>query len=361
MRKNKNIAHTGISDRPWFVYSGYEIVAKRLNGTANGKEIEIKTIIQTREESTKYFLTDPGIYQDLLVDYLKIKNAKGVLEFVRKWGFLDESDFTFPEEFSDFKINGFPGMDYKNFSGKGCIVSEVIDSAAYLDWLIELSVAINKEELNKLNNFVSEVDWETSTYLRKLSEVSDEKSKEQMIKLDTYLVENGWEAAVAVRVRDKLNKVSHFETRECSGDYVLMPCDEGQFLLIFPAPFWKKLGNLKGIIAASLYLKRAVKALLRGIQPILDWNQTVDGDWNFEERMLVETPWQAICYAMLLNISGKDRLVLCPRCAIRFRPSHKGHHFCSPACSKAVSEKRIKENKGPKFTKYPKTRKGKQK
>lgn len=314
MSNNEFLSIRGIAERDWPVYDRYAFGTRKVAlettlrdnkerqeafslslSTSMEDEVSVKAIVKSSDEATSYLLSNSIIFEELLLNYRKIHDDEDVLSFVCQWGFLDDSDF----EFS-------PGMHYK-----GCLVDEIKDSAAYIRWLVDLSDQINNMEVQKLDSYIK---------------FGPRNGKEVKGK-----------GCVGVYLRDENREVIYpFETKD-SPFPILMRGEEE--LLLYPISNWEKLGKRKGIIVAQDYLRCALLRLLRGVQPILEWKKTLGGERVLDESILVQSPWQAICYAVLLNYTKRVNFVSCKSCTNRFRTTRKDNVFCSPACSKAHNRK----------------------
>jgi hypothetical protein len=307
MHKSSKYPHSSIADREWLVYEDYEfgIVQVQQKDVLRHnqkigkpgksaddlhKNIEVRSIVKIGRHATSYSLSDPKTYEELLWDYQEIRSAEDALNYVKRRGFLG----------SDFEPNPEKPIN------KSCPVNEMLDLAAYLRWLITLSDAINKKEVHRLNSYTNATPIQTDMLM--------------------------------VSVRDKNDpNIDFFKTVETIAGYI--PIRTHEETLLYTEKQWKRFGNQRGLWAAQDYLRMALRRLLIGIQPTLDWKQTLDGELVLEECMLITTPWQAICYALLLYFTGKTHFVSCLNCTNRFRAKRKDHSYCSEKCSRAHHRK----------------------
>ncbi len=300
--KNARIPHSGIAEIEWSVYEAYEIGTRKVqrkDTLRNNQEreglradsfndyVEVRAIIRSGEVATSYSLSDPDIHEDLLSDYLNIYDALDALNYVKSRGFL--SDDLEPLTPPDLPMNN------------GCLQAEVLDSAAYLRWLMSLSDAINNMEISILNSYINETSLDNT---------------------------------VGVYMRDQSSgNIYPFETRACAWGYSPVRAEEEP--LLYSTQVWKKYGTKRSLYAAQDYLRSALYRLLRGVQPTLDWKTTADGDLIPDEAMAVDTPWHAICYALLRCITRRASLRPCRHCGNRFRAKRSDKCFCSNACGRA--------------------------
>lgn len=317
-QKTDNPAQTylrGIANKTWDVYESYEFGTRKIplekalrdnherrlaikSKASFDEEVTVKAVVSTSTEATYYFLSESNISEKLFLDFLNIYNAEGVLSYVRNWGFLDNSDFEF-----------YPPL---NMRYKGCLVDEILDASAYLRWLVELADLVNNDENKKLCTFIKHGP-------RNEKDVS-------------------CTGCVAVYLRDeKKNPIYPFETEAGPGFPILARGEEEA--LLYPISEWEGYGKRVGIAAGQDYLRCAMLRLLRGVQPILEFKKTLGGESILEESILIESPWQSICYSLLLYFTKKANLIICKNCTSRFRSTRKDNLFCSDTCRKAHSRK----------------------
>jgi len=303
--QGKNIPRSGIAEKEWTVYENYEFGKSKvqlIDTLRDNQEraaakidllhsyVEVDAIIKTGEQADSYSLSDIEIHETLLADFHEIYNRVDALNYVKRRGFLS----------SDFEPMREPNLPLNH----GCLVEEVLDSAAYIRWLMSLSDSITSNKI---------------------------------LKLDNYMDVTELESAVCIYLRDRNSKVFPFETRSNAWGYSPVRGEEEP--LLYTNRQWKNFGAQRSKHVAQDYLRGALYRLLRGVQPILDWKQTLDGDLVLDQNMSIATPWQAISYAVLLNVTGKGHIVCCRNCTTPFPAKRQDKSFCKDSCNKAYNRK----------------------
>jgi hypothetical protein len=221
------------------------------------------------------------MHEELLEKYCNISDELTGLNYVREYG--------------------LPGTDTH------ISISNIVESAAFIDHLLFLSRAVAESELQKLMNCCH------VTYCRGRSYVNVEIGKT-----------NG-------------ERIRSFRTYHSELGTGLYPQEETPFKL--KTADWESSGKKAALYAVQQYLKNAVNNLLVGTQPSLDWKKTLEGDWVLDESISVDTPWQAVCYEVLRDITGKGYIRPCKWCHQRFRPKRKDNYFHSDSCNRAYTRK----------------------
>lgn len=298
-----------MADVVWPVYEAYEVRSRKLlrKDTLHQSEIDLlqgnnpaqfflehvstPTItVTSREIVDEIDLSDSNAYRDLYVDYLKIKDQNDALSYVRNHGF----PCTFERIPGHSPINNF------------CIVSDILKSAAYLRWLGTLSKDITEENIAKLSSYIRESEIGGGHFLEINLRSPEETS------------------------------IYPFETRMLNGSHIFSRAiDEG---LMYPREWRDNKNRNKILYVAEEYFARALRRLLTGIQPILETKETTSGGRILAQSVLIESPWQAICYALLLNFTNTRYIGVCEFCGsiLEGRADKK---FCKPSCRKAYKRK----------------------
>ena len=149
--QGKNIPRSGIAEKEWTVYENYEFGKSKvqlIDTLRDNQEraaakidllhsyVEVDAIIKTGEQADSYSLSDIEIHETLLADFHEIYNRVDALNYVKRRGFLS----------SDFEPMREPNLPLNH----GCLVEEVLDSAAYIRWLMSLSDSITSNKILKM-------------------------------------------------------------------------------------------------------------------------------------------------------------------------------------------------------------------
>ena len=312
------------------VYRSYEIGSKLVPDPLPGSydECEESTIVHDHtkgfiypggiasevDRTKSYSLSDPQIYDDLLIEYSKICDADSAFEYVHR--------------------RGFPGTMAVPH-GKW-LITDLIDSAHYLRWLMRLAKDVREENTKNLDSYIKETKSEWSGVFVDLTSPTFEALE-----------------LVGVIVCDPEDIDGHdcaFESY-AGGDRCTLIRMSEEKPMNYKLSVWKQYGSKRSLYAVQRYLKEALERLLIGVQPILDWGITTEDQWVLCETTKVSTPWQAICYGLLLYITGKNNIRPCKNCG-KLIQGRGGKTFCGNTCNAAFNR-----NNESRVHAYPEERK----
>ena len=317
-KKDPRTVTSGIAERQWPVYGSYLLKIRNMPGKGQHRSgqkkvdlskqsaleyLDVPVIVwdfmaETDGEQKSYSLSDPGIYEDLLLEYTDIRDEQSALKYVRDRGF--------PGQESLLPIQVWP-------------VDELVDSAAYLRWLMRLADEIKNENMRVLNNYIKIIPsrWGIK---QQIEIIVCDPSSEGIHPFET--------------------KVSRQFSEELIGESCMPVRRDDEESFLYMSWEWEEYGSKRSLYATQRYLLNAVNRLLVGVQPILTWMQTLDGKWVLGEAMLVNTPWQAIGYGLLLHTILEGNLRACKNgCGKRFQSRRSDKHFCSDKCRQAYNKK----------------------